>query len=178
MRIIGNLRPRYNYVGTRREKYCYVRLTTHEEWPRLVITKSSSQKGVYIGPIRSRSAARNVVDAIESVVPLRRCTVRMGKNYKPDAEATTCSAARLGLAFCPCSGSVDASEYAKVVQLVHDTLMQKSTEVVTRLQNKMDEHSKNQRYEEASVVRDRIDTLFLFCRGTGRQMLFVQRVIL
>jgi len=159
VRIIGNLRPRYNYVGTRREKYCYVRLTTHEEWPRLVITKSSSQKGVYIGPIRSRSAARNIVDAIESVVPLRRCTVRMGKNYKPDAEATTCSAARLGLAFCPCSGSVDASKYAEVVQLVHDTLIQKSTEVMTRLQNKMDEHSKNQRYEEASVIRDRMDTL-------------------
>ena len=159
VRIIGNLRPRYNYVGTRREKYCYVRLTTHEEWPRLVITKSSSQKGVYIGPVKSRSTARNVIDAIESVVPLRRCTVRMGKNYKPDAEATTCSAARLGLAFCPCSGSVDASKYAEVVQLVHDTLMQKSTEVIARLENKMAAHAKNQRYEEASVVRDRIDTL-------------------
>lgn len=158
-RIIGKLLPRYNYVGTRREKYCYIRLTTHEEWPRLVITKSTSQKGVYIGPIRSRSTARNCIDAIESVVPLRRCTVRMGKNYKPDPDATTCSAARLGLAFCPCSGSADATQYTQVVQLVHDTLTQKSTEVVERLENKMAAHAKNQRYEEASIVRDRIDTL-------------------
>jgi len=83
----------------------------------------------------------------------------MGKNYKPDPDATTCSAARLGLAFCPCSGSADATQYTLIVQLVHDTLTQKSTEVVARLQNKMAEHAKNQRYEEASVVRDRIDTL-------------------
>ena len=83
----------------------------------------------------------------------------MGKNYKPDPDATACSAARLGLAFCPCSGSVDADQYTQIVQLVHDTLTQKSTEVIARLENKMAVHAKNQRYEEASVIRDRIDTL-------------------
>lgn len=159
IRMIGGLRPRYNHVGTRQEKYCYVRLTTHEEWPRLVITKTVSAKGMYIGPMRSRSTAREFIDAIESVVPLRRCTVRMGKNYSAPPDASACSAARLGFAFCPCSGSADPARYVEVVQLVVDTLEQRTQLVNERLQMKMGEHSTHQRFEEASLVRDRIECL-------------------
>ena len=159
LRIIGRLRPRYNHVGTRSEKYCYVRLTTDEEWPRLVVTKTRTVSGLYLGPITSRSMARDVIDAIESVVPLRRCTVRMGRNYVAPTDAPTCSAARLGLAYCPCSGSADASVYAEIVQLVADTLNQTSSEVVQKLNSKMTDHSAQHRFEEAAVVRDRINTL-------------------
>lgn len=74
LRIIRRLRPRYNYAGTRSEKYCYVRLTTEEEWPRLVIAKTAPTKGVALGPMRTKGMARDIVDAIESVLPLRRCT--------------------------------------------------------------------------------------------------------
>ena len=155
-RIIGRVRPRYNYMGTRSEKYCYVRLTTEEEWPRLVVAKTPTSKGVSLGPIRSRSMARDIIDAIESVVPLRRCTVRMTKNYSAPQDAPVCSAARLGLAYCPCSGTAEPAEYEQVVNLVRDTLLQTSHKVVDRLNEKMAAHSQAQRFEEAAQVRDRL----------------------
>jgi DNA polymerase-3 subunit epsilon len=159
LRIIRRLRPRYNYMGTRSEKYCYVRLTTDEEWPRLVITKTPSSKGITLGPMTTKGMARDVVDAIESVVPLRRCTVRMGRNYVAPADAPVCSAARLGLAECPCSGSADASSYGAIVDTVVRTLRGDAQEVVSLLTNRMAVHSQNQRFEEAAFVRDRIDSL-------------------
>ena len=159
LRIIRRLRPRYNYVGTRSEKYCYVRLTTDEEWPRLVITKTPSSKGITLGPMTTKGMARDVVDAIESVVPLRRCTVRMGRNYVAPADAPVCSAARLGLAECPCSGSADASSYGSIVDTVVRTLKGDAQEVVDLLTDRMTVHSQNQRFEEAAFVRDRIDSL-------------------
>ena len=159
LRIIRRLRPRYNYVGTRSEKYCYVRLTTDEEWPRLVITKTPSSKGITLGPMTTKGMARDVVDAIESVVPLRRCTVRMGRNYVAPADAPVCSAARLGLAECPCSGSADASSYGAIVDTVVRTLRGDAQEVVSLLTDRMAAHSQNQRFEEAAFVRDRIDSL-------------------
>ena len=155
-RIIGRVRPRYNHMGTRTEKYCYVRLTTEEEWPRLVVAKTPTSKGVSLGPIRSRSMARDIIDAIESVVPLRRCTVRMTKNYSAPQDAPVCSAARLGLAYCPCSGTAEPAEYEQVVNLVRDTLLQTSHEVIDRLNGKMASHSQAQRFEEAAQVRDRL----------------------
>lgn len=159
LRIIRRLRPRYNYVGTRSEKYCFVRLSTDEEWPRLVITKSPSAKGITLGPMTTKGMARDVVDAIESVVPLRRCTVRMGRHYVAPTDAPVCSAARLGLAECPCSGSADAGSYGAIVDTVARTLQGDAQEVVDRLTEKMTEHSQNQRFEEAAFVRDRIDSL-------------------
>ena len=159
LRIIRRLRPRYNYVGTRSEKYCYVRLTTDEEWPRLLIAKTPSVKGITLGPMTTKGMARDVVDAIESVVPLRRCTVRMGRNYVAPTDAPVCSAARLGLAECPCSGSADASAYGAIVDTVVRTLNGDAQEVVDLLTNRMTVHSQNQRFEEAAFVRDRIDAL-------------------
>jgi DNA polymerase-3 subunit epsilon len=158
-RIIGKLKPRYNRAGTRAEKYCYVRFTTDEEWPRLVVTKTPSDKGIFIGPLSTRSAARDIIDAIESVVPLRRCTVRMGKSYKVPQDAQVCSAARLGLAQCPCSGTADATTYTELVSTVSNTLLGTSTAVTELLEAKMRAHSEAQRFEEAAMVRDRIDNI-------------------
>ena len=158
LRIIGKLRPRYNRAGTRTEKYCYVRLTTEEEWPRLLVSKTPSAKGICIGPISTRNMASEVVDAIESVIPLRRCTVRMGRNYVAPEGAPVCSAARLGLAQCPCSGTAEPESYANAVQLAADALMGKSNYVVEVLTERMNAHSAAQRFEEAAYLRDRIST--------------------
>ena len=75
MRLIQRLLPQYNRAGTSSNKYCYVRLTLDEEWPRLVITKNpatgKSANGLHLGPLPSRTSARLVIEAIESVVPLQ-----------------------------------------------------------------------------------------------------------
>jgi len=161
LRMIAKLRPRYNYAFTRTAKYCYVRLTVGEQWPRLMVTRSmkSNIGDVFLGPITTRSMARDVVDAIESVVPLRRCTVRMGRNYRAPVDAPVCSAAQLGLAQCPCSGTADSVSYAEAVQAVVDAMAGRADEVISKLTAKMLAHSKAQRFEEAGVVLERIDAL-------------------
>ena len=158
LRIIGRLRPRYNHAGTRTAKYCYVRLTTDEEWPRLMVSKTPSAKGLCIGPISTRNMATEVVDAIESVIPLRRCTVRMGRNYVAPEGAPVCSAARLGLAQCPCSGTAEPESYANAVQQAADALTGKSSFVRDALTERMNAHSEAHWYEEAAYLRDRIQT--------------------
>ena len=164
LRMIAKLRPRYNYAGTRSAKYCYVRLTLGEQWPRLMITSrvvasAVSSGELYLGPIHTRSMARDVVDAIESVVPLRRCTVRMGRNYRAPDGAPVCSAAQLGFAQCPCSGSAEPESYAIEVQRVVRVLSGETHEVVEKLTSKMRKHSQAQRFEEAGDILSRIGAL-------------------
>jgi DNA polymerase-3 subunit epsilon len=69
LRYLHRLNPRYNRVGTTWQKYCYVRLTTDEAWPRLVITNEPAATGVHLGPLSSRSAAATVIEAIQSALP-------------------------------------------------------------------------------------------------------------
>ncbi len=166
LRMISRLRPRYNHAGTRSAKYCYVRLTLGEVWPRLVVTSrvlasatSGVTKDLYLGPISTRSMARDVIDAIQSVVPLRQCTVRMGRNYRAPEDAPVCSAAQLGVAYCPCSGTADAAVYAEAVQRVEQVMMGEAQDVIEQLTAKMRKHSQAQRFEEAGDVLTRIDAL-------------------
>ena len=159
LRLIRHLVPHYNRAGTTADKYCYVRLTTDEEWPRLVISKNPSAKGLHLGPLSSRTAARLVVEAIESVVPLRRCTVRMGRNYRPPDDAPVCSAAQLGVAQCPCSGQADPDAYADIVRFVARVLNGEPEPLVERLHERLDELSRSLRFEEAAETRDRLHAL-------------------
>ena len=161
LRMISKLRPRYNFAGTRSAKYCYVRLTLGEQWPRLTITTrvTATTTDLYLGPIPTRSMAREVVDAIESVVPLRRCTVRMGRTYRAPDDAPMCSAAQLGLAHCPCSGTADPTTYALEVQRVVAAMQGNAQPIIDSLTDKMNKHSQAQRFEEAGFVLNRIEAL-------------------
>jgi DNA polymerase-3 subunit epsilon len=161
LRMISKLRPRYNFAGTRSAKYCYVRLTLGEQWPRLTITTrvTATSTDLYLGPISTRSIAREVVDAIESVVPLRRCTVRMGRIYRAPDDAPMCSAAQLGLAHCPCSGTADPTSYAIEVQRVVAAMQGNAQPIIDSLTDKMNKHSQAQRFEEAGFVLNRIEAL-------------------
>ena len=163
MRLIQRLLPQYNRAGTSSNKYCYVRLTLDEEWPRLVITKNpatgKSANGLHLGPLPSRTSARLVIEAIESVVPLRRCTVRMGRNYAAPADAPVCSAAQLGVAMCPCSGTADPERYAEIVSFIVDALTVDSAPLFELLTTRLTSLALAQRYEEAANVRDRMQAL-------------------
>src|SRR5690606_9818930 len=86
-RLIRALEPRFNSHGTRWRRYPYLKLTLDEPFPRLSVVRSvRDDGGLYLGPLRSARQAREVADAIESVVPLRRCngTVRTRRSDPDD----------------------------------------------------------------------------------------------
>ena len=76
-RLISRMLPRYNRAGTRADKYCYVRLDVDSAWPRLAIVKDPARTGLHLGPLPSRTMATLVVEALQSALPLRRCSTRL-----------------------------------------------------------------------------------------------------
>ena len=168
LRYLHRLNPRYNRVGTTWQKYCYVRLTTDEPWPRLVITNEPAATGVHLGPLSSRSAAATVIEAIQSALPLRRCTTRIGAKYRPPADATPCTGARLGVAMCPCSGTADEAAYWRVVAQAVAALTSSPQLVLDPLWAKVSALAAERRYEEAAAMRDRANA---FAAAITRQRL-------
>ena len=158
-RLIARLLPRYNRAGTRVDKYCYVRLDVDTPWPRLSVVKNPSRKGVHLGPLPSRSMANLVIEAIHTAVPLRRCSARLGRNHRADPDAPVCSAAQLGVALCPCSGTADPAEYAVAVEHARAALTGRPHGVAASLHDKMMRLANEQRFEEAAATRDRLTAL-------------------
>jgi DNA polymerase-3 subunit epsilon len=169
-RLISRLLPRYNRAGTRSDKYCYVKLDVDSAWPRLSIVAKPSATGLHLGPLPSRTMALLVVDALQTALPLRRCTVRMGRNYVRPEGAPVCSAAQLGVALCPCSGTADPTTYSQAVDAAAAALAGRPELVVERLRERMMQLATAQRFEEAAATRDRLGALL----GAIRRHLLVE----
>lgn len=165
-RIIGRTRPRYNRRGTTIDKYRYVRLDTEAPWPRLSVVRDPAQRGVHLGPLTSQRAATIVVEALQTALPLQRCSRRLGKNHRPEPDAPRCSAAQLGVAHCPCSGGVDPAEYAVTVGEAVRAMDGDPRRVAARLRERMFRLAADQRFEEAAMTRDRLSTFLAAVRRT------------
>jgi DNA polymerase-3 subunit epsilon len=158
-RLIARMLPRYNRAGTRADKYCYVRLDTESPWPRLAVVKQPSAKGLHLGPLTSRTLANLVVEALQSVLPLRRCSTRLGVKHEPPEGATPCSAAQLGVSQCPCAGVTDRARYDDAVAAAVRAMSGDPAMITEQLTIRMSRLAAAQRFEEAAMVRDRLSAL-------------------
>ena len=181
-RLIRMLEPRFNAHGTRWRRYPYLKLTLDEAFPRLSVVRAvRDDGGLYLGPLRSSQQAKAVAEAIESVVPLRRCTQAVRRRTASDPSATAapasprtltpsrvapCASAQLGVALCPCAGGVTEGDYDVHVQRVVRALTGRSDLLVEPLRERMDDMARAERFEEAAAARDRLAALVT---AIGRQ---------
>ncbi len=153
LRLIHAYRPRYNRRSKPPKSSHFVKVTK-ETFPRLSIVRTLREDGLaYLGPFRSKRAAKRVVDAIWDAIPVRRC---MGK---PGTRSATCAPAQIGVAQCPCDGSLTRSEYSSVVRRLLRGIVSDPRILLHPIEERMRQLSEARRYEEAGWFRDRHDAL-------------------
>jgi DNA polymerase-3 subunit epsilon len=153
LRLIHAHRPRYNRKSRPPKTSHFVKLT-RERYPRLSVVRTIREDGLaYLGPFRSKKSADLVVNAIWDAFPIRRCRSR------PGSRTGKCAPAQMGLARCPCDGSLDEGQYARVVAELIEAISSRPHRLLTSLAGRMSRLAREQRYEEAAWVRDRHDAL-------------------
>jgi DNA polymerase-3 subunit epsilon len=158
LRLIHALRPRFNRAGKRSRQDAYLRLTD-ERFPRVTVSRTPPSDGhPSLGPFASTGAAHLVREAIESAVPLRRCTTRVGKRAEI-VGGPPCVPAQLGVATCPCRGHVDDEEYSTLTNIVRTALTSQPATLFEPLAARMHRLSGEERFEEAALTRDRLSAL-------------------
>ncbi len=168
VRLIHALQPRYNRQAKNWKKYCYLKLTLDEAFPRLSVARTArADGGLYLGPLSSAAMATLAAEAIQTVAPLRRCTERLRAGGAAVREAP-CSAGQLGVALCPCAGGVSRSDYDAVVARVVRGLTREPALLFEPLLAKMAALAGAERFEEAAAVRDRAEALATALRRQRR----------
>lgn len=159
IRLIHAHQPRFNRRAKAWRSYAYLKLTLGERFPRLaVVREMRDDGGHYVGPFHSSSAAHRVREAIESAVPLRRCTTRVGRTVAI-ASATPCMPAQLGVAACPCRGHTSDHEYQAIVEKAERGLRCDPCALLDPLEARMHAMARAERFEEAAFARDRLAAL-------------------
>jgi len=167
LRLIHALQPRFNRRSKAWRKYAYLRLTLGERFPRLaVVREARGDAGLHVGPLPSTAAARELKDAVESALPLRRCGRRVGR--QATVGGPTCVAAQLGVAACPCSGLTPEAEYTAIVERAARALTVDPAELLQPLERRMAAMAAASRYEEAATAREQLRAVV---RALDRQRL-------
>ena len=167
VRLIHRHQPPFNRRSKLWSRYAYLKVTLDEPFPRLSVVRAPREGDgcLYVGPLGSTRAARLVADAIESALPLRRCTARVPKTPVPGP----CAPAQLGVATCPCAATVSKDEYARIVDRLVQGLTGDASILLDPLATRMAALASAERYEEAADVRDRAAAL---ARALSRQRQF------
>ena len=151
IRLIHDLLPRYNRQGTTFRKSAYLKLTD-EPFPRLsVVRRVRDDEATYLGPLPSAQMARRVAEAVETALPIRRCTL----DPRRAGRSSPCAPAQLGVSVCPCAGSIGADDYAPIAESVRRALTREPQLVLEPLLARMRVLATDDRFEEAADMRDR-----------------------
>ena len=153
LRLIHTYRPRYNRRSRPPKSSHWVKLTG-EAFPRLSVVRTLKTNALaHLGPFRSKTAADLVVSALWDATMIRRCSSR------PGTRSARCAPAQMGVALCPCDGTLDPIDYQHVVDQIVEGISYRSDLLLDPLVDRMDQLSSEQRYEEAGWARDRHDAL-------------------
>lgn len=139
MNLIKKYRPRYNIMLMDDKMYPYI-FISNDKNPRITYTRELNHKGKYFGPYPNAKAAREVVDMLNKIYPLRKC-----KNI-PRKE---CLYYHINNCLAPCIREVTQEEYEDIINKINSLLNGNIKDVIKKLTEKMLEASEKLEYEKA-----------------------------
>lgn len=148
--LIKKYHPRYNVILRDDKSYPYIKVTTGESWPRVLITRRRLRDAArYFGPYASATAMHETLRLIRALFPLRTC-----KGQEVVHRERPCLNHQLGLCPAPCSGGADRADYLRAVQEILLILEGRRRELLTDLEQRMHQAAGQLEFEKAAGYRD------------------------
>ena len=148
--LIKKYRPKFNVLLKDDKTYPYIKIDVKDDFPTVAFTrKIINDDSKYFGPYPTGWAAKEMLDFIKEKFQIRQC-----RNYKNRDRA--CLNYHIKKCPAPCMGYISKEEYKKSIDQIELLLNGKIDDIIHILENEMETYSKNQEYEKAAAVRDRI----------------------
>jgi excinuclease ABC subunit C len=153
--LIKTHKPRYNVLLKDDKSYPYIYISTHQTYPRMDIYRGPKTKqGHYFGPYPNGYAAKQNILLLQKLFKIRSC-----KDSFFAHRSRPCLQYQIKRCTAPCVEYIDPVAYRQDVNHAVAFLEGRSQEVILALIEKMDEASNAQRYEDAALFRDQIQSL-------------------
>ncbi|MFR1766431.1 MAG: excinuclease ABC subunit UvrC [Lachnospira sp.] len=155
--LIKEHRPKYNTMLKDDKTYPFIKVTTHEAFPRVQFTRNLKHKtGKYFGPYTSASSVKDTIELLCKLYKIRTCNRQLPKDT---GKERPCLNYHIGQCSAPCQGYVSEEEYRSAVNSVIDFLNGAYTPVLNKLTKQMQEAAGQMQYEEAAKYRDLIESV-------------------
>src|SRR6187200_16886 len=154
--LIKQRSPKYNILLRDDKNYPYLRLTTSEAFPRILVARSVEKTGdFYAGPFLPAKLARRTMTLSHRVFGIRSCNeVITGQRGRP------CLEYDIKRCLAPCVAAICTEEqYGAAVANTRLLLEGRNDELIERLRDGMQSASDDERFEQAAQLRDALRTV-------------------
>ncbi len=145
--------PPYNIDLRDDKRYPYVKITTSELFPRILIARRVEKDGNrYFGPFTDATSIRRVVTVLRKLFQIRSCSMVI-------TDKTTrreCIDYSMKLCSGSCNQRITPKSYREGVDHVMSFFQGNRRQIVTLMTDQMMAASEEMRFEEAAIIRDRI----------------------
>ena len=157
--LIKQFKPRYNILLKDSKTYPWICVTA-EEFPRVFLTRRMVKDGSrYFGPYSSVVHARNLVEFIHSIYPLRTCKHKITSDVILRGKIRPCLNFHIKKCLGCCVGGISQKEYQQNIEEIVSLLKGGGREVIQHYKTLMLESAGRMEFEQAQVYKDKMTSL-------------------
>jgi len=149
--LIKQLRPKYNILLRDDKTYPYIYIDESQDFPRFELTRKliKGKKIQYYGPFPT--GGRALLDALYEIYPLvqKRSGLEGGE---------ACLFHQIGKCLAPCEQKITPEQYHAIVADAKASIHNRER-ITKELHRRMLQRAEQERYEEASKIRDQITAI-------------------
>lgn len=155
--LIKEHRPKYNTMLKDDKNYPYIKVTTNEDYPRIVLARKMKQDGCkYYGPYTSAGAVNDTIELLRKIFRIRTCARKLPRDIGKDRP---CLYYQIKQCNAPCQGYISKEDYGKQIDQAIGFLNGNYKDVARDLKEKMEAASSQLEFEQAMEYRDLLKSI-------------------
>jgi excinuclease ABC subunit C len=154
--LIKEYRPRFNIALRDDKSYPYIKVTTQEPFPRVIVTRRLLDDGArYFGPYTDVGAMRRALNVVKRIFTVRSCHYALPR----EAPERPCLDFFIKRCQAPCVGYQSTDDYRAMIDEVVWFLDGSTAEVRRRVRERMADAADRLDFERAAELRDALHHL-------------------
>jgi len=150
----------YNKIQRDDKSFPYLQITTHEDFPRVEVTRTPRSSGVKLyGPFTSIGSLNGALQVLQRVFQFRNCSLDIQADDERWRWFRPCLLASINQCTAPCNLRISKEEYRQDIGRLKKFLEGKRKPLLKEMRAEMEVASSQLRYEKAARLRDEIQML-------------------
>ncbi len=159
-RLIKDIQPRHNKGQKDDKTFPYLQITTHEDFPRVEVTREPASHGVKLyGPFASAGSLRGAVQVLQRIFQFRTCSLDIEENDPRWRWFRPCLLASIRQCTAPCNLRISKEEYRRDIRRLLMFLDGNKTRLLEQMRAEMQQASDTLDFEQAAKLRDEVRML-------------------
>jgi excinuclease ABC subunit C len=160
--LIKKYQPRYNILLKDDKTFPWICIKK-EAFPRVFSTRNVIRDGSeYFGPYTSGLMVKTLLELLRRLYKLRTCNHNLSPLNIEAGKFRVCLEYHLGNCKAPCIGNQEPGEYQQYINDIRDILKGNIPGVINQLKIIMMKYSDELRFEEAQLIKNKIELLNKF----------------